>query len=60
MKQKLFYVLQTLNEKVKQKLFYVLQTRNKKVGSPEVFTSILEVFHLDIYYFLDPSAALFS
>ncbi|KAH0661387.1 hypothetical protein KY284_026318 [Solanum tuberosum] len=42
----------------KQNHFYALQTRGEQESSPNVVTSMLKVFQLDVYALLDPSATL--
>ena len=37
---------------------YVHQTRHEQENFPNMFTSMLKVFHLDVYSFLDPNDTL--
>ena len=41
-----------------QPTLYVNQTRHEQEGFPDMFTSMLKVFHLDVYTLLDPSDTL--
>lgn len=43
---------------VKQNRFYALQTLHHQEGSLDVVTSILKVFHIDVYALLNPCATL--
>ena len=42
----------------KKNNFYVFQTRDFQDISPDVVTSMLKAFHIDMYALLDPSASL--
>ncbi|WMV24090.1 hypothetical protein MTR67_017475 [Solanum verrucosum] len=45
-------------ESQKQNKSYALQTHHEQVGSPDVVTVMLKVFHLDVYALLDTGATL--
>ena len=47
-----------LNEALKKNHFYALRSRVKQETSPNVVTSMLKVFSIDVYSLIDPDATL--
>ena len=43
----------------KKNRFYALKSRGNQEGSPNVITSMLQVFLINVYSFLDPGATLY-
>ena len=44
---------------LKQNRLYALQTQGQQEGSPDVVTSMLKVFQIDVYALLNPADTLY-